>query len=326
MTSFRGIFIFLLLLLSNSCYGQNLMPNPGFEIHDTCPNSTSQVNYCRDWFQVANTPDYFNSCFNLNTASVPYNYFGYQPAHSGCAYCGMYTKEPITPDFREYMQAQLTTPLTIGQKYFISFYINLLNGYPFSAGTGNFGCKLTTYAINYTAMVLCPETNNAATFYTDSIVTDTVGWTQINGSFIADSAYTYIAFGNFFVDSLTPYIIVAGAPIVFSYYYIDDVCLSADSTDCISVTNVCYTPNGIDENPGNNLHVFPNPFTDKLTFEMNKMDSYEICLYDIASRKMVKEYFSEQVSFNTAGFPPGVYFYEIRNKRGILKTGKVMKE
>jgi hypothetical protein len=84
---------------------------------------------------------------------------------------------------------------------------------------------------------------------------------------------------------------------------------------------------GIDELSlkNNNIVVFPNPTTDKLTITTNTNSLSEIILYDIASRKLLQQKFTGSVTLNTAQLARGIYIYEVRSKEGVEK-GKVVKE
>jgi OOP family OmpA-OmpF porin len=65
----------------------NLVPNPSFEIYNTCPNSGGQITYATGWFTATlGSPDYFNSC--SAGYGVPSNGFGYSNAQDGNAYAG----------------------------------------------------------------------------------------------------------------------------------------------------------------------------------------------------------------------------------------------
>ena len=52
----------------------------------------------------------------------------------------------------------------------------------------------------------------------------------------------------------------------------------------------------------------------------------EIILYDIASRKLLQQKFNNSVSLDTEQLSKGIYLYELRNKNGVIKKGKVVKE
>jgi len=321
------LFLASIFIYPSYSYGQNLIPNPGFELHDTCPTSFFQFELAQFWLSVENSPDFYNSCEPFHIVGVPYNYFGYQPAHSGCSYGGLFAAEN---NYREYMQTSLLSPLIPGTRYFISYNLSLGIG---SGGhivaTNKFGCKLSTQSYT-TANDSNPSTDNQATFYTDSIITDTLNWVTIKGSFIADSAYQFITFGNFFDSLQTQFIILTpNAPKITSYYYIDDVCLSTDSLTCNNVTDTCHPPtlNVVNEiSKENNIQLFPNPFSEQLTIEMSKNEDYEVILYDITARQMVKEHFIKRISINTSRFSPGLYFYEVKSRAGFVKSGKIIRE
>ena len=84
----KQIYLITLLLTCRICSAQNLVPNGDFEGYSGCPDNASQFDSTLFWFSpTAATPDYFNQCATSNVG-VPYNDFGYQPAHSGGGYAG----------------------------------------------------------------------------------------------------------------------------------------------------------------------------------------------------------------------------------------------
>ena len=252
----RILTLLTCLLLWSMIKGQNLVPNPSFEDYLHCPSTVGQVDSMINWYAVSQTPDYFNSCASSSTlVSVPYNFCGYQTAHYGGAYCGMFTYYP--PNYREYIGIQLSNTLLIGQNYFVSFYLSLSHYH--HMGTNKFGCKLSTVPFIYNNLV----PNNNAVFYSDSIIRDTVNWVFIKGSFIADSTYNYIAFGNFFDDAHVDTLSGGGANSYHGYVLIDDVCLTTDSTLCIDNT-VQISEIETD----NELKAFPNPCHDIFTISL----------------------------------------------------------
>ena len=104
---------------------QNLVPNFGFEQYSSCPSMEDQVQFCDGWSKYSNsssTPDYYNSC-SPYFFSVPQSQALYQPDHRNCgAYMGLATWSFNLTDYREQIGIQLTQPLVIGQKYYLSFY------------------------------------------------------------------------------------------------------------------------------------------------------------------------------------------------------------
>jgi len=93
-----------------------------------------------------------------------------------------------------------------------------------------------------------PPRNNFAHIYTDSIITDTAGWTTISGTFVADSAYEYIIIGNFFDNSHTDTLLFDSLTFCVPYYYIDDVCVAIDSNNCSQAQYEVINYNASDTN------------------------------------------------------------------------------
>jgi hypothetical protein len=70
--------------------------------------------------------------------------------------------------------------------------------------------------------------------------------------------------------------------------------------------------------------IFPNPFSDKITFEIQNIGEFEIILYDITSRKLLQQKFTNSVTINTEKLINGVYIYELRNIKEVIMKGKVL--
>jgi hypothetical protein len=79
-------------------------------------------------------------------------------------------------------------------------------------------------------------------------------------------------------------------------------------------------------NADNDVAVYPNPFSTDLTIAIDNNERAEIIVYDIASRKMVQQKFTASVKLKTEHFAKGVYIYEVRNNKGTIKKGKIVKE
>ncbi len=283
----KKLLPFLLFFITQFSYGQiNLVPNPSFEVYDTCPAFIGEVNRVQSWFEVSQTPDYFNSCTSNWTASVPLNGLGYQHAHTGNAYCGMACYAPGSGNLgREYIGTQLIAPLIVGQKYFISFFLSLSGGAGWTLGSNKYGCKFSITPFVYNSVL--PD--NTSFFYSDTIITDTTNWVLINGNFIADSAYNYLALGNFFDNAHTDTMGLVHNSL-YSYNYIDDVCLSRDSL-------YAETWTGVNEKKNDNpiLNVYPNPFVDYISIDFNTLtEPYNIEIDNMLGERV----FSKQKIIN----------------------------
>jgi hypothetical protein len=266
------------------------------------------------WDRYRGTPDYFNVCSGT-LAGVPINQFSIQDARTGNGYGGFLVYDFTHPLYREWLGIQLNTPMIIGETYIVKLYVNLtINlglGTPSRTATNKIGVRFST--VSYDFLNTLPL-NGYAHVYTNSIITDTLNWIEILGSFIADSAYNHIVIGNFF-DNASTSIYTLDSGEVSSYYFVDD----------ISVIRKNAT--GIDESSSRDfLKVYPNPFNDKLkiTSENNKV--YSVNIYDLTSRIILKADFSNSVSIDAEWFDEGVYIYEIKCKDELVRIGKVVKQ
>ncbi len=203
---------------------QNLVPNWSFEMIPSCPNSPAQVNVAFPWDKIlgggGGSPDYFNSCNSFSTSySIPSNVWGYQYAHSGNADAFVLTY--LVPEYREYMQVPLKDSLKAGKEYCVEFYVSAADKYMYAAdGIGAYFSKTPVSSSLQTVLPYTAQVNNPA----GNILTDSMNWTKIIGSFMATGGEVYMVIGNFKDDANTnTSIINNGAWNTSAGYYIDDV-------------------------------------------------------------------------------------------------------
>lgn len=207
---------------------QNLVPNPSFEVHSGCPSSFTQLYYADDWDVRVNTPDYFHKCGTGNF-TTPNASFGYQCPETGNGFAGIYSYHEFNPNGNEFIGSLLTTPLVSGQTYYIHFKSNLAT--LFNCGIDGLGVVFTNVFYGDTLMSPPSFQNNYTHVQTQVSITDTLNWTSVSGTFVADSAYQYILIGNFY-DTANVNLTCSDSLTKVSYYYIDDICVSLDSLDC----------------------------------------------------------------------------------------------
>ena len=304
------LLVLLLFILSLSSQAQqNLVPNPSFEDTVYCPNATNQIDACQHWLNFGNSPDYFNAC-DPTGLNVPNSSFGFQYAHSGNGMAGLVTyrrpNAPSGPHYREFIGIQLSNSLLIGIKYFISFYTNSSN--KFGLASSKIGLRLSS--VPFDSCCKPPITNNAH-LYTNSILKDSIAWIRLDTSIIADSAYNYLIIGNFFNDFSTD---TAQLGINdYSYYYIDDVCISTDSIYNNTWTGV------VDNSFKNEILIYPNPTQNTVNIKsINQFN--EITIVEFTGKIVFHEHFNQVNDFSfeiPLSIISGFYYVKLKHRNSI---------
>ncbi len=215
----------------------NLVRNPGFENYSICPPSTVFIYAATGWNSIDSnyipggtypfTPcycDYINSCAPTTSGvSVPNGVYGYQYPHEGN---GMVATR-IYDDGRDvgyiaytYLQGRLVHNLVSGQSYCVTFYIVRINNSDYAVN--NIGAYLDGGFIDTTSHCYAPQTEYTPQIVEPAIISDTLNWTKIQGSFVANGTEKFITIGEFFDTAHIAKIRFAS---VYSYggYLIDDV-------------------------------------------------------------------------------------------------------
>lgn len=278
----------LLLVAAPRCDAQtNLVPNHSFEVPDSCPATHTFLTPGEGplhWFSGGGTPDYYQGCVpSPNEASVPQNDFAFQYPQDGENYIGLVTYEVNSGGIREYAMVELQQPLVIGQTYTVSFYANAAwNGtdsiFPqHYLASSHIGALFTMQPRPWGSFDPWTLATGSAHVWHPWIIADTVNWTLVSGSFVADSAYQYLMVGNHFNNaesdtvSLGPSIQLPKA-----YTLIDNVCVSQGLMGCPSA-------NGVDNLENHEVLLFPNPGSDHLHVVRSRANS-EAVIHDAIGR------------------------------------------
>lgn len=251
---------------------QNLIPNNGFETYSPCPVAFGQLSRATGWQNPSSTatPDFFHTCATqASNVKPPNTSMGYQYPRIGNGMGGIVTLDgtfclPCCPalsglpdnNYREYLQIQLSSPLTAGVTYDAGVYIICANkvkyatdrvGMYFSSTPPNwnsFTVLCASDCINepacYAPLPYTPQIENTAGNY----ITDTINWTYIGGTFVAAGGEQWLTIGNFRNDASTGYLVVNYPGFVYdiAYYFIDDVCIKdASIGSCITPLPVQLT-------------------------------------------------------------------------------------
>lgn len=231
-----GVF----LLAAPAAHAVNVVPNPSFETYTVCPPAYGQVNVLTPWDTPnTGTSDAFNACAPnvFPSLNVPANQLGFQNARTGVGYAGLIPYSAAA-DYREYISAPLTTPLSPGQPYTITFYVSCADSA--SLALDRLGAYLSVGPVgplnNYAALPFTPQVESPVNVF----LTNATQWTAITGTFVAAGGENWITIGNFHDDATTNTVAGPGQWPGGSYYYIDD----CDVSLALPVIQACCGPDG----------------------------------------------------------------------------------
>lgn len=156
--------------------------------------------------------------------------------------------------------------------------------------------------------------------YENSIVSDTVNWIRIAGSFIADSAYQYLMIGNFFDDANTSVVNNGAGP--YAYYFIDDVCLSTDSLLCANFS-VSVKENSLEHQ----FSFYPNPATDFVTIQNSFNAPFNLTVFNTLGQELYSKQniTSNNLQLDVNSYNAGLLFIKITLQNNQF-TYKLLKQ
>lgn len=310
------IMLFNVIFINLDLAAQNLVLNSSFEDTTTCPITSPPLSYLRpiNWFRpTGGSSDFFNSATNCPWGGgVPNNPFGFQFPKSGMSMCGfaVYASPPLLNQ-REYVSGTLDDTLMHGHEYCISFYVSAANNHKYQ--TDDIGAyfsndtSFTDYTMN-NVLTLIPQVENTQ----GNILSDTLGWMQVSGNFIAQGGERFITIGNFKNDANTTLTSLAGAIYNSGYYYIDDVSV-IDCTVGINELDLI----------AKDITLFPNPCKVELTVEISNV-SHKILHCEIKD-VLGKHIFFRSINsgkeiIDVSLLKEGVYFINISsNLNSVMK-------
>ena len=206
-----------------------------------------------------------------------------------------------------------------GATYRLNLRIALSDSSHFA--TDGLGALFTTYG--------SPDTNTLSTILTTpqvdyssyGVISDTVNWTLLSSTFVADSAYTTIIIGGFkkaVFMHVTPIKTFGPDPLSSAYYYIDSVSLvKTDSPTAIHFTSLA----------SNTVHISPNPLHDKttLTYSNPYHDQHTLLIYSATGVliKTIKNIVDENTTIDCSELVKGLYYYQLKDGVSLVEAGKL---
>lgn len=210
-----------LLFYLQPVWGQNLVPNPGFEAYSMCPPYPGQVHLAPPWDSPNNkTTDFFHRC-SPSSAGVPDNLLGTQQPFRGSGYLGLRVWIPVitgNPPYREYATAPLLEPLQAGQHYAVTFWISMAErSSHLSDGLGLWFSA--EYPDSDSVYVLEADIRHP----TGKAIQSVEEWVPIRGIYQARGEERWLTIGNFLSDDTMVRERVRPGEQPAVYYYLDEV-------------------------------------------------------------------------------------------------------
>jgi len=225
-------FIGLFFLVNVQSTGQetggfeNLAPNGSFEERLWCPSNFTQTELqtLRHWKQPnAGTPDHFSTCGASGVTGVPRNIFGSQEAVDGGGYAGIVLYSSSKPNYREYLQVELTRALRPNELICVEWWVCAADqsrlitdavGIHFSPEAPN--------AIGEGRLNVFPQVANPLLH----MLSDRWSWVKLSDVFQAEGGERYLTLGNFLPASEIRVLErqdVSPESSSWAYVYVDDV-------------------------------------------------------------------------------------------------------
>ena len=300
---------------------QNLIPNPSFE-NITNPfcgimNTSDFTATILDWTSPTDgTPDaYFTnvetSCYNFQPFSEydgPIGIKGNQTPFSGTTMlgCGLFSIDGLNQ--REYVQTQLTAPLTIGQTYELNFQVSLADFTEFYLG--EIGIHFSTNQLSGNGSA---PLNVSPQIIAETGLENYQDWVAVSTTFTPTENYEFMTIGNFNNDANTtlfPNPNASGEAGTYgAYYFFDDFSL------------IDTNPVGINNFETAGIQFFPNPVDESIQLTLpNSMNQVKVNISNMHGRNIYTQQFTSEsiININTANLPTGTYLILIEDGADVL--------
>ena len=258
MKKYIGISIVIIFLLfqkgySQHCYGVNLIPNASLDSFSICPYNYCQIAYAVPWAQPLSqsTSDVLNQCM-FSGAPTQFDTAYYRKTKwrtQGMAYLIVWDDG----NWREYIEVPLKKQLEAGKCYYAEFYVLTHDvSYKVIDALGIYFSD-TLVKVKSDSIIgpdtlffvkpiyVVPQISNPI----GRIIKDTVNWTKISGTFVANGTETAMIMGNFKYNSDINWEILNNWPVQSTRYFFDDfvVCSCDDTIPPEGPPNVVFIPN-----------------------------------------------------------------------------------
>ena len=240
------LFAFVFCFESNKAQVANYVANGSFEeVYDCTSVWLTRVKYWLGTDSICDGPLFYSTC----NSKVPLNANTYQYPRTGNGYIiGTLYYVYIANTMRVYAKNRLKQTLELGKTYCVKFYVNISNNSP--RGIDGFQIYFgdntldTITKCNVPLTYLNPQIKNPL----GNVISDTLNWVPVTGTFVANGTEKYALIGNFLADNAvtTASINTPSFPQYWTDVLIDDVsCMDVDlpafagnDTVCVPGTSV----------------------------------------------------------------------------------------
>ncbi len=315
-------------LFFNIAFAQiNLIQNPSFELY-TPPlncgggfdNYTSfPVKHIVDNWYSFNSADYFHAIYSNTYCGVPTNIFGNSISKNGSGFVGISVYQENGSNYKEYCYQHLSYPLITGKTYCASFFTSRSDRK--ECAIKQLGAYFSTtlpVLISGQYINAIPQVVNQSGF-----LTDTIGWAEIQGCFVANGGEQYMTIGNFNSNANTDTLYISATnPIpsdpFYAYYYLDSISLWEDTN--LDVNEL--------KQQNEYFKLYPNPVNDILNVEYKFTgDNALLNIKNILGEIILCETITDKkFKLKTNNLISGIYFIELRGKGKLIGIKKIIKQ
>ncbi len=221
----------MVLFISKSHKAQvvNYVSNGSFEEKYDC-SPPYPLTKAKFWLSI-DSNSYIGSYLSKCNSVVPLNGSAYQLPKTGISYAISGWFLPSS-NIRGYPKNRLKKNLQAGKTYCVKFHVNITNKSPY--GMDGFGAYFGDGTIDTITKCTVPLTylNPQVKNPIGNVITDTLNWVPITGTFTANGAEKYLVLGNFLADNAVATASIGGPyyPQLWTDVLIDDVsCIEADA-------------------------------------------------------------------------------------------------
>lgn len=246
----KKVILFFLILLAVNVKSQsfaNFVNNGSFEDIYNCAGPSYPLSVSKYWLSIDSASyggQYASTCYS----AVPLNANAYQYPRSGDSY--IISTMFYFGGIRGYLKNRLKANLKSGKTYCVKFHVNISNMSPY--GMNGFGAYFgdntidTITQCNTPLSYLNPLIKNPL----GNVISDTLNWVPITGTFVANGTEKYALLGNFLADNAVTTASIGGPyyPQLWTDVLIDDV-------SCIDIDLPAYAGPNKPFIPGDSLYI-----------------------------------------------------------------------